>query len=330
MKWSMMLLAGLMLWPAGITAQTTSEEHNADVDPDKIFDFLDFGSHSGNMTVTAQVRLDGVVLDNKALVAVYAGDEIRGKDRPVYDEIYGNILWLTIIGTGSEPLVFKVYTEGNIIEVDQGLVFKNDGSVGDIDAPYYIDLPAPITSNLTKEGYATTCLPFNARIPDGVTAFCAKDLSDGKLALEKITGSVLPKETGLLVKAKAGTESIAWCATVTEPTAAITENKFVGTLEPKDVEAKSVLTLGYTTKDGEQKLGFWCYTGTAIAANRAYIAEFTAGSRGVSFDDLTLTAIAEVPFTDATDTSVYDLQGRRVSVQGPGLYIRNGRKYIVR
>ena len=278
---------------------------------------------STNMTVCAQVFIDGT-LQEEGIVAVYAGDEIRGK-API---ARGHLAIITAWGKGGEALHFRVFVCGGVIEVDQGLTYTVDGVQGYPNTPYAINLTAPITSKLTEEGYATTCLPFNTRIPDGVSAFCAKGLVDDKLELEKITGGVIPKETGVLVKGSG--ESITWGTTVAEPTADVSANKFTGTLEPKKVTEKSVLTLGYTTKDGEKKLGFWCYTGTTIAANRAYIADFTAGARGVTFDDVTLTAVAEVKGTDATDAVVYDLQGRRVNTLKPGIYICNGRKYIVR
>ena len=278
---------------------------------------------STNMTVCAQVFIDGT-LQEEGIVAVYAGDDIRGK-APIES---GHLAIITAWGNGGEALHFRVFVRGGVIEVDQGLTYTVDGVQGNPNTPYAINLTAPITSKLTEEGYATTCLPFNTRIPDGVSAFCAKGLVDDKLELEKITGGVIPKGTGVLVKGSG--ESITWGTTIAEPTADVSANKFVGTLEPKDVEAKSVLTLGYTTKDGEKKLGFWCYKGTTIAANRAYIADFTAGARGVTFDDVMLTAVAEVKGTDATDAVVYDLQGRRVNTLKPGIYIRNGRKYIVR
>ena len=264
---------------------------------------------STNMTVCAQVFINGT-LQEEGIVAVYAADEIRGK-APIKSDKHLAII--TAWGNGGEALHFRVFVRGGVIEVDQGLTYTVDGVQGYPNTPYAINLTAPITSKLTEEGYATTCLPFNTRIPDGVSAFCAKGLVDDKLELEKITGGVIPKETGVLVKGSG--ESITWGT---------------GTLEPKEVTEKSVLTLGYTTKDGEKKLGFWCYTGTTIAANRAYIADFTAGARGVTFDYVTLTAVAEVKGTDATDAVVYDLQGRRVNTLKPGLYIRNGRKYIVR
>lgn len=302
---------------------STSLKAQQDNDP---FPEPDYGASSSSMSLCTQVFVDGT-LQEEGIVAVYAGDEIRGKMTIIVQS--GKALAIgSVWGNGGEALHFRVFTCGCIIEVDQDMVYTPEDIKGGPNAPYAINLTAPITSKLTAEGYATTCLPFNTRIPDGVSAFCAKGLTDGKLELEKVTGGVIPQGTGVLVKGSG--ESITWGATVAEPAADVSANKFIGTLEPKKVTEKSVLTLGYTTKDGEQKLGFWCYTGTTIAANRAYIADFTAGSRGVTFDDVTLAAVADVKAYDTPEAATYDLQGRRVRAQKPGIYIRNGRKYIVR
>lgn len=49
-----------------------------------------------------------------------------------------------------------------------------------------------------------------------------------------------------------------------------------------------------------------------------------------SENDLVTTGITEVTAADATDSTVYDLQGRRVSKTGRGLYIVNGKKAILK
>ena len=322
----MMLLAGLSVWPAAASAQDyeTEEELNQKVDPDGIFDFLHFRSYSNTMNVIATVKVDGEEVTD-AIVTTYASDGIRSKD--VIDTDDG-VYYLTIFGDGSVPLVFKVYTGGNIIEVDQGLTFVNDGMVG-LDEPYVIDLPAPVTGTLTTEGYGTMCVPFDARIPDGVKAYFTTGIEGTALKLQEITDGVVPKETGVLVKGP-GKAEVAWCATVTTPTADASVNKFVGTTAKTSVKANSVLTLGYA-KDGDKqgKLGFWRYTGKTIAANRAYVKDFPAGSRGYDFTMEEATGIRPA-IVRPVNEDTYDLQGRRVSVLKPGVYIRGGKKYVVR
>ena len=139
-----MLLAGLLLWPAAATAQNDYNPEdmafNQEVDRNEIFDFVDSHAYSNNMSITAVVKKDGATLSD-ALVAVYASDGIRGKD--VADPEQGNLVFLTVYGEGSTPLVFKVYTGGQIYVVDQGLNFESNGTVG-MDDPYVITLQNPV------------------------------------------------------------------------------------------------------------------------------------------------------------------------------------------
>ena len=144
MEWTFTLLAGLLLWPAAATAQNDYDPKdvafNQQVDPKEIFDFVDSHAYSNNMNITAVVKKDGAILSD-ALVAVYASDGIRGKE--VADPEQGNLVFLTVYGEGSVPLLFKVYTEGKIYLADQGLTFEGNGILG-TDTPYVITLQNPV------------------------------------------------------------------------------------------------------------------------------------------------------------------------------------------
>jgi len=65
------LLALLIMGSASIQAQ--------DQDP---FPEVNLAQHENTMNLTAQVRMGGKVLGKETIVAVYQGDEIRGKARP--------------------------------------------------------------------------------------------------------------------------------------------------------------------------------------------------------------------------------------------------------
>jgi hypothetical protein len=125
-------------------------------------------------------------------------------------------------------------------------------------------------------------------------------------------------------------------------------NIFVGTTETTTVEANSVLTLGHSNSTGE--IGFWRYTGTTIAPNRAYIAQWPSEARGVTIriEDGT-TGIdlpgSVIPSSEATAHSSaqpvhpmqasYTLDGRRLRDGGfsagkRGICIKQGRKTIIK
>lgn len=132
---------------------------------------------------------------------------------------------------------------------------------------------------------------------------------------------------------------------------------FTGATEPTAVAANSVLTLGYSN-EGNHEIGFWRFTGTTIPANRAYITDFPAGSRGVTFrmdDETGISDNKRETINNKRDTinnkraatandRCYDLQGRQIGLRSDasvgngarnrqlrsGLYITNGRKVVIK
>ena len=109
--------------------------------------------YADNMCIIAKARLDGVELGAGTIVAVYHGDEIRGKATPLDQGPYTNIFFLTIWGeTKGQALTFKVYSDGNIYTVNQGLTFTINDWVGDMDDPYYIDVTSSTVGDVTGNG----------------------------------------------------------------------------------------------------------------------------------------------------------------------------------
>ena len=127
------MLVLLLVGSASLMAQDTTDPF-PDVDPHK---------YDNSMIIRGQVRQNGVALGNDAVVAVYCGDEIRGKGRPSIYGTHTNFFQFLVHGDGNtngKPLIFKVYTGGKIIEVDQGLTYQNNGEIGSYTNYYYIDL----------------------------------------------------------------------------------------------------------------------------------------------------------------------------------------------
>ena len=289
----------------------------------------------GNMSLYAKVILDGVELDDNTIVAVYDGTQIRGKEW--IDK--NKVLSMTISGDPGEypPIHFKVYTGGRIIEVDQGLTYQYYATIGKNDDPYIINLHTPVVTNTSAEGWATTCLPFNAAVPEGVTVYTASKIEDGVLKIEQVECTILPKETPVLLKTE-GQKSYEWLSRVADGDANIENNLFKGTIEATTIPAESVLTLGHAT-DGNNEIGFWLYTGTNIPANRAYL-ERPGQTRGVTLNWENATGITThlFPSTPAAPltpvvwdlkSQSFDLQGRRFNGTGK-IRITNGKKYLVR
>ena len=311
------LRSGLGAWCLLLAGQCLAQE----TDP---FGEVNTTKYQNTMTITGQVVLGGDTLGSETVVAVYQDDELRGKGSPLSQGKYSNILMMNVFGeTKGQPLHFKVWTGGRVIEVDQGLTFINDKRNGTLKEPYIIDVPVPVVTMPTTEGWATTCLPYDALVPEGVTVWNATGIADGELLMEKAEGNILPKETPVLLQVASDDTpaTLEWLARVAEGDIKTDGCILRGTTEPTAVEANSVLTLGHSDTTGE--VGFWLYTGTTVPANRAYIADFPTATRGVTLHGgPTATSVLNMlpagGGSPADTDNCFDLQGRKVPADKAG------------
>lgn len=196
--------------------------------------------------------------------------------------------------------------------------YDNDGN-----AKWYLieatDIEVALNAAGTKS-YATTYLPFSVSAAEGAELYTG-ELNGNFMNLTKSHTGVAAEQGIVLVGESSATKAV---LTIGEGKA--TGSGLVGTLTPKDVEAKYVLTLG---KSGSE-VGFFAFTGTQIGANKAYV-EKTAGASAVMINFGEVTGIENAVAPEAANAPLYDLSGRRVvkAVKG-GLYIQNGKKFIAR
>ena len=175
-------------------------------------------------------------------------------------------------------------------------------------------------NNAGAKSYATTYLPFSVSAAEGAELYTG-ELNGNVMNLTKSHTGVAAEQGIVLVGESSATKAV---LTIGEGKA--TGSGLVGTLTPKDVEAKSVLTLG---RSGSE-VGFFAFTGTQIDANKAYVKK-TAGASAVMINFGEVTGIENAVAPEAANAPLYDLSGRRVvkAVKG-GLYIQNGKKFIAR
>ena len=196
--------------------------------------------------------------------------------------------------------------------------YDNDGN-----AKWYLIEATDIEVALHAAGtasYATTYLPFSVSAAKGAELYTG-ELNGNDMNLTKSHTGVAAEQGIVLVGESSATKAV---LTIGEGKA--TGRGLVGTLAPKTVEAKSVLTLGMS----DSKVGFFAFTGTQIGANKAYV-EKTGGASAVMINFGEVTGIENAVAPEAANAPLYDLSGRRVvkAVKG-GLYIQNGKKFIAR
>ena len=78
--------------------------------------------------------------------------------------------------------------------------------------------------------------------------------------------------------------------------------------------------------------GFYHPSTATLGANKAYLKlEEEVAEIKVRFEDEDATGIDDVFSEESDDAPIYDLTGRKVNdTSKPGIYIKNGKKYIVR
>ncbi len=182
----------------------------------------------------------------------------------------------------------------------------------------------------TGASYATAYLPFAYTLPEGTTA---NAVSVSGTTAELAEFSEVPEGTGVVLVNSSAASSVTLTvgeATADESTTASSnqlEGSYVNATQDADA---TVFALSGGSSGNEP--GFYVYAGQ-LGAYKAYLpADVTSGSvRALLLDGSALTGVSSAPAASSADAAAtYDLQGRRVSQAQRGLYIRGGKKVLVR
>jgi hypothetical protein len=189
---------------------------------------------------------------------------------------------------------------------------------------------------ISSAGQTTYCCEFDLDFKDveGVKAYTATgyDRISGTIWLTRVFQ--VPANTGILIMGKQGTYNIP-----RKDTGTYYANLMVGTLNAITINENDGDYTNYYLSNGTYGVGFYKVNGTQdIGAHRAYLpllkGTTQAGTRfiGVSFgdEDGTTGIYDAIRSEKKVDDIWYNLQGQRVDKPKRGLYIRNGRKVVVR
>jgi surface protein len=192
------------------------------------------------------------------------------------------------------------------------------------------------TVTVPASGIATFSADRNVTIPDGLTAYTCTNYSNGFINATQLSGTIIPAETGVLLKGEAG-ETFTLAAT-TGKASAVSGNALVAVTAPTHV----------APTDGDTYTNFLLKSGAfvriaessnSMPANKAYLqiatADLNANARiALRWDDGSVTGISTVlPNGADAGTIYYDLQGRRVERSHRGLVIErtaNGTRTVVK
>ena len=208
--------------------------------------------------------------------------------------------------------------------------------------------------------YTSKNIDFSSLDAQGVKAYTATgyNYKTGIIWLTRV--KKVPAQTGILVMADAAGEY----SVPTTSVQSIYENMFTGSETAQTIytteEIDGVTYINYYLSNGESGVGFYKVTkeeGVSMSANRCYLPipyrGSSSGARGMcnhassSFSKMIIsdgdddviaiplfagdaTGISDVQQRVGEENVWYNLQGQRVDRPGKGIYIKNGRKVVIK
>lgn len=197
-----------------------------------------------------------------------------------------------------------------------------------------VTLRAPSTSD--GNTYASLCLPFNAIVPEGVTAYWGKavDNREETMTLQQLNGGI-PANTAVVLVGKADAS--------TEARFIPAANEQLGTLDGTNLlkgvcnsnEARNTSATTYVLNGNRTTgtIGFYLYTADYLPAYKAYLELTESQAMGFRFDfGGEVTNLNGVQSdAEGNNLPLYDLSGRRtLRPQTGGVYISGKKKIIVK
>lgn len=198
---------------------------------------------------------------------------------------------------------------------------------------------ANITTTISEAGYATFsstyAVDFSAA--EGLTAYTAT-VSENKVVMTPIENGIVPANTGVILKGAAGN----YTGVITTTEAVIENNDLVAATKEiaplaTETTVDEVTYKNYILNVVNGIPGFYQAAGKKVAAGKAYLqvpAETVTGAKTLTivWNDGETTGIEEnYEFgTMNSDAATFDLSGRKVANPAKGLYIKNGKKFIVK
>ena len=210
---------------------------------------------------------------------------------------------------------FSVYENSTLSFASAG------SSASGIDYFYVVKTgDATVSKTITAAGWATYCSPyaldFTGAIPNLTQAYT--------LTLTPIT-TTIPANTGILLE---GSGEVAIPVVASSDTN-VSANKLVGTVASTTLTAEQGYVLTYENSVAGFRKNNNDFT---LGANTACLPVDFAGARTFDFFNLEgeATGINAVETIKQNAEGVYNLAGQRVAQPTRGLYIMNGKKYVVK
>ena len=185
---------------------------------------------------------------------------------------------------------------------------------------------SPIESTVSSTRLATFCLPYNATIPDGLTAYTATD-NDESVKLTAKEGGKIAAGEGVILEGKEGTYTFVAAEGNVSATAG---NQMVGVTEDTPLTSADNAYLLTRKKDGGSIAFRLLATDYTLGANKAYL-KLENNARNlisVVWDD-NATGIYDLSEKEEVENgAIYNLAGQKLMRTQKGINIINGKLVI--
>lgn len=229
------------------------------------------------------------------------------------------------------------YLKGKDLLINGDLDYYNGVRGVKEPSEYKITYNVPINSY----GYATLFLDMPVSVPSTSTAFYCT--TNGEVASLLPVGDVIPSGTGVVIKSTPNTIcTLTYTTSTNSNEESIREaNQLIGFTEDRVLVMDNYDYYALNVKDND--LGFYIPRDTTVLdngvitfntkANKAYLevpSEYSAAMYLIQRINNETTNELHVPSYHLAEDIIYDLQGRVVSSPAPGVYIRAGKKVVIK
>ena len=194
-----------------------------------------------------------------------------------------------------------------------------------------VEYPNTITfnkaTNINGVNYiATFSAPFATIIPKGVKAYYVSAKESTKATMTAIDAQkAIPANEGVILTSDSG-EAATMVPAASETAASITANQL-----DHSAGADKALTAGdgYILGNGADGTAFYPCQSGSLPINKAYLRGNGRSAIAMNFGNA-VTGINTIAAPANAKAPIFDLSGRRVAKATKGLYIQNGKKFIVK
>ena len=240
-------------------------------------------------------------------------------------KIAGEAAYWTLSNTANQ--LIKMYINGYCLQrnsISSNAIF---GSYKDSQINvWFMEVPTHNIS-ITSAGYATFCLPYNATVPQGLTAYTASDKGDYIKLTAKAGGKIAAGE-GVVLKGEENTYTFVATAESVLPTEG---NLMVGVTENTHLTATDNAYMLVRDKNSGEITFSLLNADYTLSANKAYLKLEENDARkliSTIWDD-NGTGIDEILNTSTlNNNTIYNLSGQRLRQRQKGLNIIDGKLVI--